>query len=109
MCRSNRIELPAGSGTRKLPGPVVDSLVNLTCELHPLCPQAPLYLSHVTEGLKVFRVAVPARVEGEDVAFEHALEQTDNGVAQRCWLDLRAVHHQITTTTCASGGNADQA
>lgn len=42
---------------------------------------AAFQLAHVDELLELVRVGVPARVEGQDVALEHALEEADGGLA----------------------------
>jgi hypothetical protein len=39
----------------------------------------PLNFENVRERIQLLSVAVPTRVEGENVLIEHALEQTDNG------------------------------
>lgn len=52
--------------------------IGTRCERDALGVQLGLYLTHVLEGPQFLLVLVPAGIEGEQVALEHALEQADH-------------------------------
>jgi len=56
-------------------------LVGLLLQLDPLSHQLSLQLADICELIQPLRIAVPARVEGEDVLFEHPLKQPDHAIS----------------------------
>lgn len=59
----------------------VGGLVGLGLELDAALLQDALEFAHVLEVLRGLPLVIPARIEGQAVPFEHALEQTDLGGA----------------------------
>src|SRR5215510_13655234 len=57
------------------------ALVRLLLQLHSLGLQLALQLTDVCESGQLLGVAVPARVEGEDVLLKHSLKQPDYVIA----------------------------
>src|SRR5215212_1415033 len=53
------------------------ALVCLLLQLHPFCLQLALQIADVSKRGELLCVAVPARVEGENVLLKHALEKSD--------------------------------
>src|SRR3990170_5185989 len=53
----------------------------LAHQFHALRLELALKLAHVCESVKFLGVTVPARIESQDVLFEHPLEKTDHVVS----------------------------
>src|SRR5215208_543967 len=62
-------------------GRTCGALVRFAHELHAVRPELALQLAHVGEAREWLGVAVPARVEGQNVLLEHALEEADDVIA----------------------------
>ena len=55
--------------------------LRLSRELNTLLLQMTLNISDITEVIHILCIAIPARIECEDVFFKHALKEADYGVS----------------------------
>ena len=74
LVHQDRISVGIGDHERCWAG---GALISLARESHSLRLEATLQLADIGEFVDRLRVRVPARVEGQDVLLEHALEEVD--------------------------------
>ena len=55
--------------------------IRLSRELNALALQMTLNISYITEVVDILRIAIPPRIECEDISFKHTLKETDYGIS----------------------------